>query len=93
MGTARDIALIFLSLEALAIAIIPLILLSALAYGIYRLRKLAKHYLVLAQTYVVKFQTRVEQIAQSVARPFIQANAKARMATTIAKNLTSRRSS
>jgi hypothetical protein len=93
MGTARDIALIFLSLEALAIAIIPLLLLAALAYGIYRLRLVVKQYLVLAQTYALKIQTRVEQISHSAARPLIQANAKARMATTIIKNLTSRRSS
>lgn len=93
MGTARDIALIFLSLEAFVIAIIPLALLSALAYGIYKLRILAKQYLVLAQTYAVKLQTRVAEVSQSVARPFIQAHAKTRMATTIVKNLTSRRSS
>ncbi len=36
MLTARDIALIFLSLEAVA-ALLPLVIISGLAYGVHRL--------------------------------------------------------
>lgn len=92
MGTARDIALIFLSLEALVIALVPLLLIGALAYGVFRLRKLAKQYLVLAQEYAQKAHAWVERASRSAADPLIKVHTKAQMATTIAKNLTSRRS-
>lgn len=92
MGTARDIALIFLSLEALAIALIPLVLLSALAYGIYRLQKLAKQYLKLGQVYAQKAHAYVEKASRAVVDPFIRVHTKTQMATTMVERLFSRRS-
>lgn len=92
MGTARDIALIFLSLEALAIALIPLALLSALAYGVYRLQKLAKQYLKLGQVYAQKAHDYVEQASRKVVNPLIGVHIKTRMTTTMIEKIVSRRS-
>jgi len=90
MGTARDIALIFLSLEALVISLIPLLLLSALAYGVYRLQKLAKQYLKLAQVYAQQAYTYVERASRAVVSPLIRVHTQTQMATTIVKKLVSR---
>ena len=92
MGTARDIALIFLSLEALVVSLIPLLLLSALAYGVYRLQKIAKQYLKLGQVYAQKAHAYVEQASRKVVDPFIRVHTKTHTATTIVKKLVSRRS-
>ena len=92
MGTARDIALIFLSLEALVVSLIPLLLLSALAYGVYRLQKIAKQYLKLGQVYAQKAHAYVEQASRKVVDPFIRVHTKTHAATTIVKKLVSRRS-
>ena len=91
MGTARDIALIFLGLEALVMALLPLLLVSALAYGIYRLRKLVRQYLIVAQGYAQQVHTKVTQVSAAVANPLIQAHAKTALAATIAGKLISRR--
>ena len=90
MGTARDIALIFLSLEALVIAVIPLLLIGGLAYGIYYLRKLMKEYLVVGQGYAEKLRLKVEEVSASIADPMIKAHTKTHQITTMVKNLTSR---
>ena len=92
MGTARDIALIFLSLEALVAALIPLVLLSALAYGVYRLQKLAQQYLRLGQVYARKAHDYVEQASRKVVNPLIGVHTKTRMTTTIVEKIVSRRS-
>jgi len=92
MGTARDIALIFLSLEALVIALLPLALLSAFAYGVYRLQKLAKQYLKLGQVYARKGHDYVEQASRKVVGPLINVHTKTQMATTMVGKLFSRRS-
>ncbi|MDF1514405.1 MAG: hypothetical protein P1S60_11405 [Anaerolineae bacterium] len=72
MGVARDIALIFLSLEALIAVLIPLLLIGALAYGVYRLRLLVKEYLQLAVGSTQMANDRVNQVAKSITEPFIQ---------------------
>ncbi len=69
--TARDIALIFLSLEALFISLIPLALLSALAYGVYRLIPLVREYLRLAVSYAEQLREMVERASKAVAAPLI----------------------
>ncbi len=92
MGTARDIALIFLSLEALVMALIPLVLLAGLAYGVYRLRKLAKQYLKLGQVYAQKAHAYVEQASRAVVKPLIRAHTATRMSTTILERIVTRRS-
>ncbi len=91
MGTARDIALIFLSLEAFVMALVPLLLFSALAYGVYRLCGLTKEYLHIAQQYAQKAQDYVEQAAKAISDPLIRVHATMRMVTTIVNNLVSRR--
>ena len=87
MGTARDIALIFLSLEALVIALVPLAIISGLAYGVYKLAQLAREYLRLAQVYVQKAHDYVERASSAVAEPFIRVHAAARAVTTMAERL------
>lgn len=91
MGTARDIALIFLTLQGFVMALVPLALIGGLAYGVYRLRLLAEEYLKLAHGYVQLAQDYVEKACAAVANPLIQVHAKSRMATTIVTNLVSRR--
>jgi hypothetical protein len=90
MPTARDIALIFLSLEALVIALIPLALLSGLAYGVYLLHGLVKVYLQKAQVYAQQVYDFVEQGSKKVAEPFIWVHAKASMVTAMIHTLTRR---
>lgn len=90
MGTARDIALIFLSLEALIIALVPLAILSGLAYGVYKLAQVARVYLQLAQVYAQKLHDYVERASSAVAEPFIRVNAAVQGAAMIAQKLTRR---
>ncbi len=90
MPTARDIALIFLSLEALVVALVPLVILSGLAYGVYRLHRLAKTYLQKAQGYAQQAHDYVERTSQTVARPVIRAHAVGSQATAMVKKLTGR---
>ena len=71
MGIARDIALIFLSLEALAMGLVPLILLGGLAYGLYRLKAPLRNGLRKGQEYAAKMAASAEKISHTVTRPFI----------------------
>lgn len=91
MGTARDVALIFLSIQALAMAVVPLIVLSALVYGVYRLRLLVEQYSKVAHEYAQKLHDYVEKISKAIAEPFIRIHMATRMITTIISALVSRR--
>ncbi|MGC9357985.1 MAG: hypothetical protein ACP5GX_08965 [Anaerolineae bacterium] len=91
MEASRDIALIFLSLEALVAALIPLVFFSALAYGIYRLRLIVREYLRLALDYAEKAREAVEKGSKAVAKPFIWVHSKVRMLQIILQNLIPRR--
>jgi hypothetical protein len=71
MGVARDIALVFLSLEALIIVLIPLILIGALTYGVYRLRLLVREYLRLALGYAQQANDAVKSTAKEITDRFI----------------------
>ena len=71
MGVARDIALVFLGLEALIIVLIPLILIAALAYGVYRLRLLVREYLRIAVGYAQQANDSVNEVAKSITDRFI----------------------
>ncbi len=71
MGIARDIALVFLSLEALIIVLIPLLLIAALTYGVYRLRLLVREYLRLAVGYAQQANDIVNDAAKSITDRFI----------------------
>ena len=71
MSVGRDIALVFLSLEALIIVLIPLILIAALAYGVYRLQLLAREYLRLALGYAQQANDVVNDVAKSITDRFI----------------------
>ncbi len=92
MLAARDIALIFLSLEALVMALIPLTLLAALAYGVYRLIPLTRLYLRLALDYAEQLREIVERISESVAAPLIWAYSTVRRLRVMIKKLVPRRS-
>ena len=72
MPIARDIALFFLSLEALIIVLIPLLLISALAYGVYRLRLLIREYLQIALVYAQQANDAVNEFAKSITDSFIR---------------------
>mgnify|MGYP006309621459 CR=1 FL=1 len=87
MGTARDIALIFLSLEALVMALIPLVLIGGLAYGVYRLHRLTKVYLQKAQVYAQRAHDFVEEASHKIAAPFIEVHAAFSMISTMINNL------
>lgn len=86
MPTARDIALIFLSLEALVMALLPLVIISALAYGVYRLHRLARVYLRKAQLGMQRVNDVAERVSQRVTRPLISGQAAAsRVMATVKK--------
>jgi len=90
MGTARDIALIFLSLEALVIVLVPVLLISALAYGVYRLTGLTRESLRVAVVYAQKAYDYVEDLSKKVTAPFINIHARANQVATMAERLTKR---
>ncbi|MCD4738368.1 MAG: hypothetical protein K8R89_03805 [Anaerolineae bacterium] len=92
MTIARDIALIFLSLEALIVALFPLALLVALGYGVHRLRPLVREGLQIAFSYVEKARVAVEQASLKVAAPFIWLDSKYQLVKTIIQQLIPRRS-
>lgn len=92
MSIARDIALIFLSLEALVILVIPLAFLGGLIYGVHRLRPLVKKGLRTALSYAKKAHAAVEQASLKVAAPFLWLYSNYKFITTIIQQLTSRRS-
>lgn len=92
MGTARDIALVFLSLEALVIALFPLALLSALAYGVYRLIPLTRKYLRAALSYAEQAREAVERFSKAVAQPLIWLYATVRRVHVMIRELLPRRS-
>ena len=75
MGTARDIALIFLSLQAMVIALVPLAIFGALAYGAYKLVGLSRKYLRKGQVFAQQAHYAVERASRAVAEPFIKAHA------------------
>lgn len=91
MGTARDIALIFLSLEALVIALVPLAIFAGLAYGVYKLTQITRTYLQLAQSYAQKAYDVVERASIAVAEPFIRVHAASKGVTTVLERLRKRR--
>ncbi len=91
MGTPRDIALIFLSLEALVAALVPLAIFALLVYAVHRLRGVVQQYLRLALSYAEKARLAVERASHTVAEPFIQIHSRVRMVQSIIKKIFSRR--
>ncbi len=83
MGTARDIALIFLSIEAFIVSLIPLAIFGGLAYGVYRLRGWTKTGLQTAQAYAQTAHEHVEKASRAVVDPLVRVYAMAAMVTTI----------
>ncbi len=90
MPTARDIALIFLSLEALLVAMVPLAIISGLAYGVYRLQRLARVYLQKGQVAMQRVNDVVERVSGKVTRPLIGGYAASSRAIVTIKKLTGR---
>lgn len=91
METARDIALVFLSLQALVIGLIPFALLAGLAYGVLRLRPLVVMWLRAAFEYAEIAREAVERYSRKIAEPFMRIHSTSRMVSTMFQNLTSRR--
>ena len=87
MGVARDIALVFLSLEALVIVLIPLILIVGLAYGVYRLQSIVREYLRLAVGYAQLANDEVKKFAKSITDRFISIHTGAAMVSGILNRL------
>lgn len=87
MSIARDIALVFLSLEALIIVLIPLLLIGALAYGVYRLRFYVRKYLRLAVGYAQQANDAVNDVAGKITNPFINVHAGTAKIAGMAKRL------
>ena len=83
MPNARDIALIFLSIEALVAAVVPLALLAGLAYGVYWVRGKVTAGLRIAQNYARQGHVVVEKAAFAIAKPLISLYATVRMVETI----------
>ena len=92
MTIARDIALIFLSLEAFIVALFPLALLVALGYGVHRLRPLVKEGLQKALGYAEKARAAVEQVSLKIVEPFIWLYSHYQLVKTIIYQLIPRRS-
>ncbi|HOS80085.1 MAG TPA: hypothetical protein PLQ85_14300 [Anaerolineae bacterium] len=84
----RDIALIFLSLQALVMALIPLVLLAGLAYAVHRVRPVVRRYLRLAFVYAEQGRRSVENITQRITAPFIRVHSTICMTQTILRQLT-----
>ena len=83
----RDIALVFLSLEALVMTLIPLTLIAGLAYGIYRLRSLVREYLRLAFSYLEQAREVVERASHAITEPFIRVRSTLRMIQVLFQNV------
>lgn len=90
MPTARDIALIFLSLDGLVMALVPLALISGLAYGVYRLHRVAKVYLRKAQLGMQRVNDVVDSASRRVTQPLIKSHASGRRVVMTVKKLTGR---
>jgi len=71
MTIVRDVSLIILAVEAFIIALIPLALVGALAYGLWWLRQHRNlpRWLQLARAYVFLGQAHVERAMAAVVRP------------------------
>ncbi len=83
METARDIALVLLSVEALAIGLLPLLLLAALAYGVFRLRRWMVRFLRGLTRRLQGIRQRVEGITAKIVAPIIAVRSRKRQLATI----------
>lgn len=90
LGTARDIALIVLGVQALAVALIVFVLVAALAYAVYRLKLWLRDALRKLTAYARLGHGYVEQFSRKVAAPFIKAESKAAQVQTIMRGVRQR---
>lgn len=88
----RDIALIFLSFQAMVMALVPLVLLGGLAFGVHRFRPLVRRYLRLGFSYAELVRKRVESGTHRAAVPLIRVNSRVRMTQRILGELTAKKS-
>lgn len=84
---SRDIALVFLSLQAMVLALVPLALLGGLAYAVHRFRAIVRRYLRLGFSYSELVRKRVESGAHKAALPLMRINGSVCMTRTIAGQL------
>lgn len=90
LGTARDIALIVLGVQALVVALVAFALVAALAYGVYRLKLWLRDALRKLTAYARLGHGYVEQFSRKVAAPFIEAESKATQVKTIVRGVRQR---
>ncbi len=92
MPVPRDIALIFLCLEAFVACIVPLLIVAGLAYGVYWLRGKVELGLQKAFEYAEIARGKAEEFSRMIAEPLIQVHVIAHKVSTVLQNLVPRRS-
>lgn len=75
MGVARDIALVFLALQALIAALVPLVFIVTLAYGMFRLIPAVRRFLLRAQESAFHVYEVVDDVANKAVSPLIALHA------------------
>ncbi|MCL4507419.1 MAG: hypothetical protein M1140_15580 [Chloroflexi bacterium] len=85
MSTGASIALIFLIIETMFVAIVFLALFGAMVFGMHKLRGLLKRYFPKAQQFTRQVYTVTRQISDKVAAPFVWVNGAAANAQATAK--------
>ena len=74
MSTAGSIALIFLIVEALICALVPLAIVGASVFGMYKLRKGTERAMPKAQAFTAQVAATTRTVCDKIADPLIQAH-------------------
>ncbi len=90
MSTAASIALIFLIIQALIVALIPLAINAGMVFAMIKLRGLLKRVLPKAQGITARVAETAHDLSDKVAAPFITANAVAVEVRTVVKGARNR---
>lgn len=93
MGTARDIALVFLALQALVAALVPLALVVALVYGMFRVIPAVRRLLLRGQEIALRAHELVEDVSCKTVSPLISLHVSVTRVASMARTLTSGRRS
>ncbi len=88
LGTASDIALIFLVIQALIGCLVPLAIFGGLAYGVMKLNRKVEETMPTARGYSRRLADGAEQMSQQVTAPLVNLHAKAKRWQTMAARLT-----
>ncbi len=88
IATARDIALVFLAIEALLIGTIPFLLIAAMAYGVHRLRRWMLDALRRLAKVLSSLQVKVEGVASKIVAPLIAVRSRWHQLTVMRSHIT-----